>query len=222
MNRLKQQLNKLIGNIEAQERRTKILLALLVFVFVPVLFINFLLLPTMEALRRVDAQCQGLKRQIEILKIKSATINKLAKEMRDEERVFEKVSAILPDKKEISSLLELVAKAGKMSGLEFVRFEPQEEEAKEGYAAIPVKVSVRGGYHSLGIFFDEIKDLDRLVLVRSFKIVGPKEDSPEMTLTADCELMTFRFIEESEAKKAQEEKSGRKKPKKGARHASKR
>ncbi|WP_456430757.1 type 4a pilus biogenesis protein PilO [Thermosulfuriphilus sp.] len=219
MSRLNQYLNKLISSIEAQEKRTKILLAILIFVLIPALFVNFLLMPTLDALRKVDNQCISLKRQIEILKIKSASINRLAKEMRDEERVFEKVSVILPDKKEISSLLELVAKAGKMSGLDFIRFEPQEEEIKDGYAVIPVKVSVRGTYHSFGIFFDEIKDLDRLVLVRSFKMIGPKEDSPELTLTTDCELMTFRFVDESEMKKLTETKD--QKNKKGGKNASK-
>ena len=44
-------------------------------------------------------------------------------------------------------------------------FEPQSEVAQGFYARIPVKMKIRGNYHSIAVFFDKIAKLARIVNV---------------------------------------------------------
>jgi len=72
----------------------------------------------------------------------------------------------LPDKKEIPSLLTSISEAGKEAGLEFLLFQPISEINKDFYAEIPVSIKVAGNYHNVGLFFDNVSRLFRIVNIK--------------------------------------------------------
>ena len=144
-----------------------------------------------------------LKKDYDDLEVKVTTAKAAAKDFDKHQRRYKEARArfrlalqLLPDKKEIPSLLESISKSGRRSGLEFLLFKPEKEVSKDFYAEIPVKIQVTGGYHNLAMFFDQVARLSRIVNISNIKIKGIKGSKKAGTcLEASCVATTFRFVE---------------------------
>lgn len=152
--------------------------------------------------------------EIKLTKAKAAAKNlkKYQKQYKDAQGKFRLVLRLLPDKKEIPSLLESISKSGRHSGLEFLLFKPAKEVPKGFYAEIPVKIEVVGGYHNLAMFFDKVSRLSRIVNVSNISIKKAKgSKKAEGYLKTSCVATTYRFIEDAKKKTANGKKKKKKK-----------
>jgi len=100
---------------------------------------------------------------------------------------------LLPKEKEIPKLLKDISALGRNAGLDFLTFKPLADIPKDFYAEIPVTINVRGPYHNMGYFFDQVSKLERIVSVTNVKMSSPKKEGGEMLLNSDCQLVTYRF-----------------------------
>lgn len=122
-----------------------------------------------------------------------------------------KAVAQLPDTKEIPELLSTVSSLGVESGLEVVQFKQREEQYQEFYAEVPVDIAVRGTYHQVGVFFDKVGRMARIVNVSNVSIKGPQRyESDRVLVDTACAAVTFRFLDDAERERI------RKKREKGA------
>ncbi len=140
--------------------------------------------------------------ELEIQKVE-ATVRELAKhkaEMQETELKFRAASLLLPEQKEIPSLLTNISSQGTNSGLEFISFKPKGEEPKEFYAEIPVSIAVNGPYHNIGMFLDKISKLPRIVSVSDINMGSPAMVDGEMYLKTTFNLITYRFLEKADEK----------------------
>ena len=126
---------------------------------------------------------------------KTANIAQFREEKRQAEEKFAAVSVLLPQQKEIPSLLTNISGLGTSSGLDFLSFRPKGEVPVDFYAEIPVDIQVRGGYHNVGSFLDQISKLPRIVNVSDIKMGSPTRAGDEMVLSTSFNLVTYRFIE---------------------------
>jgi len=151
--------------------------------------------------------------EIRLIKARAAAKNlkKFQEQYKEAQVKFRLALQLLPDTKEIPSLLESISKAGQDSGLEFILFQPSAEVSRDFYAEIPVKIQVKGGYHSLAIFFDKVGKLPRIVNMFDIKITTPKTKGTQGYLDASCVAMTYRFLEASEMKASKAKKKKKKK-----------
>lgn len=104
----------------------------------------------------------------------------------------------LPNEKELPVLLTNITTLGKNAGLEFKDFIPQQEVKKGFYAEVPISISLRGSFHNLASFFDELSRLDRIVNVENFSIDGVKVRTNAVELQISGIATTFRFVSEEE------------------------
>ncbi|MBW2742582.1 MAG: type 4a pilus biogenesis protein PilO [Deltaproteobacteria bacterium] len=132
--------------------------------------------------------------------------------MKSAEAKYKIAMKALPDKKEIPSLLTGISEAGKEAGLEFLLFQPESEINKDFYAEIPVSIKVAGNYHNVGLFFDNVSRLYRIVnnvglffdnVSRLYRIVNVKNivmTTPRDgdRLNSSCTAVTYRFVETEE------------------------
>ena len=104
----------------------------------------------------------------------------------------------LPDKSEIPDLLTSISNLAKESGLQVESFKPRPENLQEFYADIPVALQVRGTYHQIGSFFDEVSHLDRIVNINTINFSNAEIDEIEnkAMISADCLATTYRYLEE--------------------------
>jgi type IV pilus assembly protein PilO len=123
--------------------------------------------------------------------------------------------AQLPDQKEIPELLTNISNKARESGLDILLFRPRAENPQDFYSEIPVDVILRGGFHNVVGFFDEVGKLSRLVNINNIEMKNPKATDDQMTVDTTTLVTTFRFLSESErakiaAVKAAKEKAAKK------------
>jgi type IV pilus assembly protein PilO len=168
------------------------------------------------------------KQHLDALEVKYNTLAKQLQESKDIHRDLEKFEAEvnklnaelavvrtqLPDEKEIPEILKNISTLGKESHLEFILFRPKPEEPQEFYAKVPIDLAANGHYHDLGVFFDKVSKLPRIINVVDFNMTrakdakGKGEVKDDTEIRASCLLNTYRFVEKKpEEKKVEKKKS---------------
>lgn len=68
-------------------------------------------------------------------------------------------------------------------------------QAEEFYQEWPINVEVDGNYHNLGLFFDRVSRLSRLVNVGEVKIKTPQKQTASNTISVSCVATTYVYVE---------------------------
>lgn len=191
--------------IAALSRVYRILICAGTFLLLVGLFIYVIYIPKAARINELKEELDGLQVRLTKARASAKELDKYQKKYKEAQGKFRLALQLLPDKKEIPSLLEDISKSGIRSGLEFLLFQPKPEVSKGFYAEIPVIIKVKGGYHNLAVFFDQVGRLPRIVNISNIKIKGtiktPKKG--RRYLDSSCVATTFRFLEKApKAKKA--------------------
>lgn len=146
-------------------------------------------------------------------KLKKDVVNlpKLKQERQKLEGVLKETVAQLPDKKEIPDLLSTISTKASEAGLQILVFRPAGENAKDFYAEIPVNLVVRGGFHEVVTFFDEVGRLNRVVNIQNIDIKKPQTRGDSSIVETSALATTFRFLDEAERKRIAKAKAAKKK-----------
>lgn len=163
------------------------------------LFVMVFYMPKLENLDRLGNNISQNKEKLVKTKKNAGDYNKFQKKMEDAKERFHKISLALPNSDEIPSLLTGISQAGKKAGLTFLLFAPHSEVKKDFYAKIPVKMELSGSYNDLGMFFDSLAGLSRIVNVTRFSIGASKR--PGGPLKISCTALTYKFIPQSKTKR---------------------
>ena len=177
------------------EPRVKILLAVLIFLLPVVLFYFLFYSPKQDKLKGLEQQKTTLTTQVKKSKTAARKLKTFQDEVAEAKKRFARTAIVLPGKKEIPDLLRNISDLGKGAGLDFLSFKPGSEIPKEFYAEIPVDISIRGPYHNMGYFLDQISKLDRIVTVNNIKMSSPEKEDGEMVLNSNCRLVTYYFTD---------------------------
>ncbi|MGZ3559664.1 MAG: type 4a pilus biogenesis protein PilO [Thermodesulfobacteriota bacterium] len=115
----------------------------------------------------------------------------------------------LPNEKEIPEILKSISSLGKESSLEFTLFRPKPEVPQQFYAQVPIELTVLGSYHNIGLFFDKVSKLPRIINVVDFNMTRAKgRTESEVLVKTSCMINTYRFIEQKREEKKGEKKTG--------------
>jgi type IV pilus assembly protein PilO len=140
-----------------------------------------------------------MQEELTTIKAKAAKLDEQEALMADFEAKFKEASLVIPDTKEISSLLTSISSQGSGAGLDLPSFVPGAERAKDFYAEIPISLAVTGTYHNVGYFLDTVSKLPRIVNVDKVSLGGAKLTDGELLIDAKLDLVTYKFIEPSDA-----------------------
>jgi type IV pilus assembly protein PilO len=176
------------------------------------LFVGLIYLPKRDAIAKTQDEISSLEKRLSKAKVRSKNLEKFEAEKKKADAEFKEALKLLPEKKEIPSLLRNITQLGRDSNLEFRLFRPKKEKKEDFYVEIPVSVVVRGTYHNVALFFDRVGKMDRIVNILDVSM------KPERSLSTDlitrCNAITFRFEAEEEAKdKKSKNKKGKSKKK---------
>jgi type IV pilus assembly protein PilO len=100
----------------------------------------------------------------------------------------------LPRKAEIPTFLSNLQEQAELAGLEIVSLTIDAESPMELYIRIPVKITVRGTYHSITKFFKNLSELPRIVNVERLALnIEKVEPGASPRLRATFMAVTFRY-----------------------------
>jgi type IV pilus assembly protein PilO len=184
----------------------KALLIGLVFLLLGYFYYFYFLQDMLAKRGELTERLSSVKQEIAEKQIFARQIKKYKKEVDALNEDLRIALAKLPERKEISGLLDSVSEAGRRVDLEFLLFEPMNEVSKEGlYAEIPVKVEAAGSYHNIAIFFEKVGKLPRIMNITNISIrtiEDTKEKSKNDHLICSCIVKTYMFLEEKEVNKS--------------------
>ncbi len=142
-------------------------------------------------------ETQLSKLQNEISEARAVASNLKSFEARREELQAQLDAALgqLPNSKELPGLLTDMSSLGKKSGLEVRYFDPMKEISRGFFAEVPIKVEFFGAYHDVGIFFDRLSRLSRIVNITKLDMSVESERAGLPRLKVTGVATTFRFLE---------------------------
>jgi type IV pilus assembly protein PilO len=147
------------------------------------LFVWLLYVPQIKAQNQLSTSIAEESEKLKQTKANAEELEKYQKLMDEKKAQFNIASKQLPQNDEVPTLLKNISQAGKDAGLAFLLFKPVAEKLKNFYAEIPVQMELYGSFHDLGVFFDRLAGMSRIVNIRSFEMKpaisgGAKGGSP--------------------------------------------
>ncbi|PSH03975.1 MAG: hypothetical protein CXZ00_09170 [Acidobacteria bacterium] len=115
-------------------------------------------------------------------------------------RQMEAQRQIVPEEKEVPTLITLVEHESKATGVKVRRYKPKDIATKEYYVEVPFEIDVDGPYYSVLSFYDHIQKMERIVNVSNLVLGALKGGkapgkaykwAPNETVSASCVLTTF-------------------------------
>lgn len=202
---MKELLDRIL-NLSQQQK-----LGALAGLIVAILLLDYFLFysPRSDEISRLAQEIETQRGERDKKKKEVANIPKLKEQMRQLDGRLKEAVAQLPDRKEIPDLLSSISNKVKESGLEILIFRPRAENLQDFYAEIPVDIVVRGGYHDVVTFFDEVGRLNRLVNIGNIEIKNPKTAGDQVILETSTVATTFRFLDDAERARIAAEKAAK-------------
>lgn len=154
-------------------------------------FFYFLYLPKREEIQKTEQQIAQLEQQLNQARLRAQELEALEQEHAMVDLQFKEALRLLPDSKEIPSLLTTLSRLGADSSLDIRHVRLQQDRPKDFYMEIPVSLEVSGPYHNVAVFFDKVGRMERIVNILNVSMRPTQERST--TLVTKCDAVTYRF-----------------------------
>jgi type IV pilus assembly protein PilO len=175
------------------------------------LYLYLFFMPQREELNFAKGELSKLTKELSESRAITRDLEKFKGQVEKLNEELKQALTQLPNEKEIPEILKNISSLGKESNLEFTLFRPRPEEPQQFYAKVPIELVASGSYHNIGIFFDKVSKLPRIINVVDFNMTRAKDTKGkselEILVKTSCMINTYRFIE----KKSEEKKSEKKK-----------
>ncbi|MBI5805347.1 type 4a pilus biogenesis protein PilO [candidate division TA06 bacterium] len=185
-------------NIDIKDIKTQITLGLVVLSLAIAglfYFLNFR--PSGERLSQRKVKLDSLEAGIRLLDAAVSESTKFNMELKNMSKKLRQAEKLLPDEKDIPSLLRQITQAGIKTGIRFTAFKPGALTASPNAklsSVLTVDVSVTGSYSQLGDFMANLGILNRIVVPAKIKVLpNTDKNDKNKTLKADFVVKAFVF-----------------------------
>jgi type IV pilus assembly protein PilO len=195
----------------------KVLILVVILCAIGGLYLYFLFVPVQEDVSAKQRELGKLESELSSSKAIARDLQKFKEQVAKLNEELKSALTQLPNEKEIPEILTTISNLGKESNLEFTLFRPKPEESQQFYARVPIELVALGNYHNIGIFFDKVSKLPRIINVVDFNMTKAKDvkeirgkDELQVMLKTSCMINTYRFVEKKSEEKKSERKPARK------------
>ena len=195
-----------ITNIPAKQR---IALGVIPVILVAIGYWQFFVKPQWAARSEARTELFRLKAEAEQTRRIASQKPLLEREIKLLEARLSRALLQLPGEKEIPSLLKGIASLGRDTGLDVALFKPGNPVSKDFYMEVPVQLKVVGTYHNLGILFERLGRMDRIVNVADLAIrPAGKDQKAGSSIQAEFGVVTYTYTGPGGGKTGEPAKAG--------------
>jgi type IV pilus assembly protein PilO len=148
---------------------------------------------TSEQVRVLREELQVVAGELRALESAVKSLPRIKSELAMLEQKWEVLRGLLPTASEMSMLLSDVTTAGMRAGVQFTLFQPEAPEPFDLYTRYPISVTVTGGYHQVGRFFDNMCNMDRLVGLSEVTITQIAQGEEPETVEASATVSAYTY-----------------------------
>lgn len=192
--------------VEGIPKQQRVIVILVLFVAVIGLFFIYPYRSNHKRIQRLNKDIADLERQIVVNKSLAEKKEELLSRNAELQKKLRKVQQKFPTSSEVTDLLRQVSILGQQSGLDFRLWKPQKKVKSPSnlYYEIPVEIEVVGGYHEVGVFFDRVSKLPRIVNIANLamSVKGSRGRQSQGRIVTRCIAKTFSALSKQEMKNA--------------------
>lgn len=141
------------------------------------------------------AALKKLQGEIQALEVTANKLPEFQREVQLLEASLEKLKLILPTEKQMPDLMKRLQALMQQSSLAFKVFDPGNPAKKDFYQEVPITIRLTGSYHNLGMFFDRVGRLIRLVSVGNVQIQTYARQTATNTVSASLVARAYVYVE---------------------------
>lgn len=182
-----------VNNMGSWPLPVKIILLIIAFGAVLGLGYKFLITEQLVSLEKKEQEEQTLRTEFAGKQARAANLDAYKAQLEEMRQSFGAMLRQLPGETEIDALLIDISQAGLAAGLQQELFAPQNEQAREFYAEVPIQIRLSGDFHQFGEFASSVATLPRIVTLHNISIAKQGEN-----LRMDVIAKTYRYLEEGQ------------------------
>jgi type IV pilus assembly protein PilO len=149
-------------------------------------------------IERLETNIDELEREIEKGRAAKADLPRLEEDIRNYEIELERLRRILPTKRETDNLIKRAKQLTERGRFRLTRFTPGNFEDRDFFIEWPIRVGLDGTYHELGLFFDRLSRLRRIMNVTELQINPIRASAGGAAFTIHAEFVQRTYIYKEE------------------------
>ena len=155
------------------------------------LFWYFITSPTRTETAGLNEQIAKYQQDNAKAQIASQRLNEFKQAYSRAQADYEDLKALLPEQRELTSVLGSIQDRARGDRLSLRRFTPKEDFQENFYSGKPIEVEVSGSYNRLGQFFAQMAAYQRIVSITDFDIKQLGEQNAGDTINAQFTLKAY-------------------------------
>jgi type IV pilus assembly protein PilO len=176
-------------------------LRFMIFAVIAVLFYGgfwyFVTKGTRAETNEISTQVDLMRKQNQQAQIASQRLNNFRAQYKARQEEYEELKSLLPEQRELTSVLEGVQDRTREQHLTLKKFTPKDDIQQDFYSGKPIEIQVNSTFQNLRGFFDLMARYQRIVSITDFKISRMKSDEslqdPGKTVNAQF-LLTAYYV----------------------------
>ncbi len=144
------------------------------------------------------ARLSAVEAEVSQAQATAARLAAYQKEVAELELALAETTAVIPDEKDPQDVLRHLHQLASESALNLSTWKPGDVVSRAQYSEWPIALGFEGRYHDLGVFFDRVAAMSRLMSVSDLNIKAVVTPGGAGTITASCVATTFVFRKDSE------------------------
>ena len=158
-------------------------------------FWYFITSGTRAEAKEINDKVEVLLRQNEGARIASQRLNEFKVAYQNKQQEYDELKALLPEQRELTSVLQGVQDRARESRLSLRRFSPKDDIQQDFYSGKPVQVELTSTFQNLRSFFDQMARYQRIVSITDFKINRVSESEINNFKTVNAQfIMTAYYV----------------------------
>ncbi len=162
------------------------------------LFIYLFHIPMTTQIEKLENDVAALQLTMRANDEKIKKLSELRAEVKTLETRLKVLTEQLPPGSEVSGLLRQIQNLVSQSGLTLRLWRPDKRRTHSSglYEEIPINVELIGGYHDVGLFYDRVSKMTRIVNMLNMRMNGAvKNKAGSMDIKVSCTALTFAAVE---------------------------
>lgn len=152
----------------------------------------------MVRIEKIETKIDELDREIEKGRAAKANIQKLEEDIKNYELELDRLKKILPTRRETDTLIKRLKQLTERGHFQLARFTPGDFVDRQFYWEWPIRVSLSGTYHELGLFFDRLSKFSRIINVSELTVTPAARGKKGAGFTIDANFTQLTFIYKEE------------------------
>ena len=154
-----------------------------------------LLKPREQQITGLEDRRAELQAKIQEGRAAKQQLPRFREEVRKLELELDRLLRILPARRNTPELLRRVRSLTEQGDFSLLRFTPGKFIDRDFYSEWPISINLRGSYHNLALFFDEVGRFSRIINIEGLRIDANRRGSSRHTLGATFSAKTFVYQE---------------------------